>query len=151
MPPPTIKALVGFRTFSIIGYSVDMTGITRRQLSAAGLGLIASGARGAAHFTHPLGAELYTVRNLLPTAADQTLKSIADIGYREVETDRATLIRIAPLLKRYSLRPVSCHIETPLITGNWKPWVARSPQQTTTLRQALDEVKKLGAEYAVMA
>ena len=62
-----------------------MNAISRRQWSAAGLGLLASRARGAAHFTHPLGAELYTVRNVMPTAADQTLKSIAEIGYREVE------------------------------------------------------------------
>jgi sugar phosphate isomerase/epimerase len=135
-----------------------MTGITRRQISAAGLGLIASRLRGAYNFTHPLGAELYTVRNVLPTAADETLKSIAAIGYREVEPDRATLLRIAPMLKQYGLKPVACHIETPLITGVWKPWVARPTQQKTpylsegtTLQQAMDEVKKLGVEYIVMA
>jgi sugar phosphate isomerase/epimerase len=134
-----------------------MTGITRRQLAAAGLGLAASHARGASRFTHPLGAELYTVRSVLPGAADQTLKSIADIGYREVELDRVTLLRIAPLLKQYGLAPVSCHIETPLITGNWKPWIERAAQKTpylaegTTLEQVLDEVKKLGAEYVVLA
>jgi len=134
-----------------------MTGITRRQLSAAGLGLIASRARGASHFTHALGAELYTVRNVLPTAADQTLKSIAAIGYREVEPDRATLLRIAPMLKQYGLKPVACHIETPLITGVWKPWVERAAERKTpylsegaTLQQAMDEVKKLGVEYIVM-
>src|SRR5262249_29746281 len=135
-----------------------MTGITRRQLSAAALGLIALRARGAAQFTHPLGAELYTVRNTLPAAADQTLKSIAAIGYREVELDRATLLRIAPLLKQYGLKPVACHIETPLITGVWKPWVARAAEQKTTylsegaktLQQAMDEVKGWGVEYVVM-
>jgi len=129
-----------------------MNGITRRQLSAAALGLLAS------HFTHPLGAELYTVRNILPTAADQTLKSIAAIGYREVELDRATLLRIAPMLKQYGLKPVACHIETPLITGDWKPWVARAAQQKTpylsegakTLQQAMDEVKKLGVNTVVV-
>ena len=47
-----------------------MNAISRRQWSAAGLGLLASRARGAAHFTHPLGAELYTVRNVMPAAAD---------------------------------------------------------------------------------
>jgi sugar phosphate isomerase/epimerase len=133
-----------------------MTGIGRRQFAAAGLGLIASRAWGA--FAHPLGAELYTVRSLLPNAADPTLKAIAAIGYREVEMDRVTLIRLAPLFKQYGLKPVACHIETPLITGNWKPWVARAAKQknpylaeSTTLKQALDEVKKRGAEYAVMA
>jgi sugar phosphate isomerase/epimerase len=135
-----------------------MNGTTRRQFSAAGLGLVANRARGAAHFTHPLGAQLYTVRNVLPTATDQTLKSIAEIGYREVELDRATLLRIAPLLKQYGLKPVSCHIETPLITGDWKPWVARAAEQKTpylaegaTLDQTIEDVKKLGGEYIVLA
>jgi sugar phosphate isomerase/epimerase len=106
-------------------------------LSAAGLGLLTSRwVRGAAHFTHPLGAELYTVRTILPTAADQTLKSIAEIGYREVETDRPTLQRIAPILKNYGLKPVSCHFEASLITGNWA--------------QAIDDAKKFGVEYMVM-
>ena len=135
-----------------------MNAISRRQWSAAGLGLLASRARGAAHFTHPLGAELYTVRNVMPTAADQTLKSIAEIGYREVETDRGTLLQIAPLLKKYGLKPVSCHIETPLITGNWKPWVAMAARRKTpyasegsTLQQAMEDLKKHGVEYMVMA
>ena len=134
-----------------------MNGTSRRQFSAVCLGLAAQ-ARGASHFTHPLGAELYTVRNLLPTAADHTLKAIAGMGYREVELDRATLLRLAPMLKQYGLKPVSCHVETPLITGNWKPWVERAAQQKTpylpegaTLERAIDEVKKLGAEYIVLA
>jgi sugar phosphate isomerase/epimerase len=129
--------------------------MTRRQWSAASLGLLASaGARGAG-FTHPLGAALYTVRNVLPTAADATLKSIAEIGYREVEADRATLLSIAPMLKNYGLKPVSCHFETPLITGNWKPWLSqRRPgfaAEGTTWNQAIEDAKKLGVEYMVMA
>jgi len=133
--------------------------ITRRQWSAGGLGLLASGVmRGAGHFIHPLGAELYTVRGVLPTAPDQTLKRIADIGYREVETDHATLLQIAPLLKKYGLKAVSCHFETPIITGNWKPWIARRAQQKTpfaaegtTWTQAIEDAKRLGVEYMVMA
>jgi len=127
---------------------VDM--ITRRDMSAAGLGLLASRwARGAERFTHPLGAELYTVRNILPTAAEPTLKSIAEIGYREVETDHATLPRIAPILKTYGLKPVSCHFETPLITGNWKIWKTLT-NQGATWSQAIDDAKKFGVEYMVM-
>jgi sugar phosphate isomerase/epimerase len=124
--------------------------MTRRNLSLTGLGLLASrAARGASHFTHPLGAELYTVRNILPTAADQTLKSIAEIGYREVETDHATLQRIAPMLKNYGLKPVSCHFEAPLITGNWKVW-KNLTNQGATWGQAIEDAKKFGVQYMVM-
>jgi hypothetical protein len=78
-------------------------------MSAAGLGLLASKlARGAGRLMHPLRAQLYTVRNIMPTAAEPTLKSIAEIGYREVETDHASVPRIAPILNNYGLKPVSC-------------------------------------------
>lgn len=130
--------------------------VTRRQLSLA---LFASAAAGAtARFTHPLGAELYTVRNILPTTPDATLRSIAEIGYREVETDHATLLQLAPLFQKYGLKPVSCHFETPLVTGNWKPWIARRARQKTpfaaegtTWAQAIEDAKKFGVEYMVMA
>jgi sugar phosphate isomerase/epimerase len=130
--------------------SIEEVGITRRHLTAAALGLLAArGVRGAGHFTHALGAELYTVRNILPNAADQTLKSIAAIGYREVEMDHATLPRIAPILKNYGLKPVSCHFETPLITGNWKPW-KNLTNQNMTWAQAIEDAHKFGVEYMVM-
>jgi sugar phosphate isomerase/epimerase len=119
-------------------------------MSAAGLGLLASPwarRRGALHAGAQ--AELHTVRNLLPTAAGAALKSIAEIGYREVETDHATLQRIAPILKNYGLKPVSCHIETPLITGNWKIW-KNLTNQGATWAQAIEDAKKFGVEYMVM-
>ena len=106
-------------------------------------------AKAAARFTHPLGAQLYTVRSILPAAAEQTLKSIAEIGYREVETDHATLQRIAPMLKNYGLKPVSCHFETPLITGDWKAWKTLS-NQGSTWAQAIEDAKKFGVKYMVM-
>src|SRR5206468_1393924 len=130
-PPPALSC--DFALFRLSDTLVDMNGMTRRQLSAASLGMLAAGARGSAHFTQPLGAELYTVRNVLPAAAGQTLKSIAAIGYREVEADRSTLLQIAPLLKQYGLKPVSIHIETPLITGAWKPWIGRAAERKTPL------------------
>src|SRR5260370_41258607 len=131
--------------------SIEEVGITRRQLSAAALALLAPRrVPGANHFTHALGAELYTVRNILPTAADQTLKSIAEIGYREVEMDHASLPRISPILKNYGLKPVACHFETPLITGNWKAW-KNLTNQNMTWDQAIEDAHKFGVEDMVMA
>ncbi|MEO7651536.1 MAG: twin-arginine translocation signal domain-containing protein, partial [Bryobacteraceae bacterium] len=96
--------------------------ISRRSLlamSGAAAGLAAG------TFSHPLGAELYTVRDILPAAPEKTLEALASIGYTEVETDRPTMIRHAGLFRRYGLKVAACHVETPLITGNWKPWQVR--------------------------
>ncbi len=126
-------------------------GITRRSWSAASLGLLAShAARGAGHFTHALGAELYTVRFELPKAPDATLKAIAGIGYKELETDHATMLQIAPIVKNYGMKVVSCHFETPLITGNWKAW-PNFTNTGATWGQAIEDAKKFGVEYMVMA
>ncbi len=40
----------------------------------------------------PLGAQLYTVRNILKKESDRVLKTIAEIGYTEVEGNRADLV-----------------------------------------------------------
>jgi sugar phosphate isomerase/epimerase len=134
-----------------------MKGITRRQLSAAGLGMAALSSRAAAAFTHPLGAELYTVRSLMPNAAEQTLQAIAAIGYKEVELDRVTLLRVAPMLEKFGLIPAACHIETPLVTGAWQPWLKMAAQrkttyadQSVTLAQAIEETGKRGVKYIVI-
>jgi sugar phosphate isomerase/epimerase len=66
-----------------------------------------------------------------------------------VETDHATLQRIAPMLKNYGLKPVSCHFETPLITGDWKAWKTLS-NQGSTWAQAIEDAKKFGVKYMVM-
>ena len=77
------------------------------------------------------------------------MKAIAEIGYPEVETDHATLPRIAPILKNYGLKPVSCHFETPLITGNWKIWTTLT-NQGATWSHAIEDANKFDVEYMVM-
>ena len=86
--------------------------ISRRSLLAmAGAGL-ATGS-----FRHALGAELYTVRDVLPGAPEKTLQAIAKIGYTEVETDRLTMVKYAGLFRKVGLKVTACHVETPLITA----------------------------------
>lgn len=116
--------------------------ITRRSLL---LSAAAAATARAKSFQMPLGAELYTVRKLIPAEADATLKTIADIGYKEVECARADLALLAPICKKYGLKPVSSHIETPLITGAWKN------AKEISWGEALDSMKSAGVEYAVMA
>ncbi len=99
----------------------------------------------AAKFTHALGAQLYTVRNVLPNEAEQTLRRIADIGYTEVELNIADLARLAPMLKSDGLKPVSCHLDAETITGR-----SDGKTQPMTLAASIEEAKKHGLSYVVM-
>ena len=96
----------------------------------------------------PLGAQLYTVRNILMKEPDRVLKSIADMGYTEVEGNRADLIQLIPKIRQYGLKAVSCHIETPLITQNWAPY---PDLKAMKLEDAIESAKKIGLEYFTLA
>jgi len=96
----------------------------------------------------PLGAQLYTVRNILMTESDRVLKTIADIGYTEVEGNRADLIALLPKIGQYGLKPVSCHSETPLITQMWEQYPDLKPMK---LEDAIDSAKKVGVQYFTLA
>src|SRR3954469_67553 len=95
--------------------------MTRREWIAATAAATASPLLQAA-MPKPLGCQLYTVRNILMKESDRVLKTIAEIGYTEVEGNRADLIELLPKIKQYGLKPVSCHIETPLVTANWEQY-----------------------------
>src|SRR5665213_1094436 len=96
--------------------------LSRRQwiASAAALAaapsLLAKGGR-------TLGVQLYTVRGTLMKDTDHVLKTIADIGYKEIEgANRADLIAVVPKIKDLGMKAISCHVETPLITGDWEKY-----------------------------
>lgn len=91
-----------------------LIGMTRRSLLAAALAgpVFAKKMTG---FSRPLGAELYTVRNILPNDPNGTLKTIAAIGYKEVECSTADLVKFAPLYKEFGLTATAIHADTPLI------------------------------------
>jgi sugar phosphate isomerase/epimerase len=96
----------------------------------------------------PLGVQLYTVRSILMRESDRVLKTIADIGYTEVEGNRADLIELLPKIRQYGLKPVSCHIETPLITQRWELYPDLKEMR---LDDAIDSAKKIGVEYFTLA
>src|SRR5437879_13683837 len=91
--------------------------MTRRTWMASTVGSIAAAA--PRKFTHAIGAELYTVRNVITKQPDETLKRIADIGYTEVETGRDSLDQSGPICGKLGLKIPACHVEIPLITGKW--------------------------------
>jgi sugar phosphate isomerase/epimerase len=96
----------------------------------------------------PLGVQLYTVRNILMKESDRVLKTIAEIGYTEVEGNRADLIELLPKIRQYGLKPVSCHIETPLITKTWDQYPDFKEMK---LEDAIDSAKKIGVSYFTLA
>ena len=96
----------------------------------------------------PLGVQLYTVRNILMKEPDRVLKTIAEIGYTEIEGNRTDLIELLPKIQQYGLKPVSCHIETPLIT---KTWDLYPDLREIRLEDAIDSAKKIGVSYFTLA
>lgn len=77
----------------------------------AGLGL--PGESSAQSHLWRAGLQLYTVRDLLRADLDGTLRSVADVGYREVElpgSDSATIRVIQEKLKHHKLDVPSLHV-----------------------------------------
>jgi len=96
----------------------------------------------------PLGAQLYTVRNILMKEPDRVFRTLAEIGYTEVEGNRADLVQLDSKIRQYGLKPISCHIETPLVTGKWEPYPDLKPM---TLDVAIESAKNVGVEYFTLA
>jgi sugar phosphate isomerase/epimerase len=99
-----------------------------------------------------LGVQLYTVREIVLKRPLEILRTLAEIGYREVEVLRSQIKPLAPYLKAVRLRPASVHFETPLITGNWQAWKdddMPALEESYTFDQALIEAKEHGFEYMV--
>jgi sugar phosphate isomerase/epimerase len=97
-----------------------------------------------------LGVALYTVRDQLKADAAGTLKAIADLGYRYVET--GLLPSLGPLLKAVGLKQASAYAPTYLITGNRKAWAGAGDllAEGYTWSQAIDEAKAQGLQYLVI-
>lgn len=113
------------------------------SLSLAGLASAAKGAKGP--FRHPLGVQLYTVRNVIGKAEEETLRRIAAIGFTELETTgRDNLDTLAPLFEKYKLKPVSTHMDAALITGKWP-----DEKPHPSLAQTIETATKHGVQYLV--
>ena len=126
----------------------SVTQSRRTFLTAAGvLGALAPAALAEERFRKPLGVQLYTVRKLLPQHADETLRSIADIGYTEVESMSADMARLKPLFEKYNLSCPSAHFESGLVTGRRDLWHLKAQ---ATWDHAVEDAKRWGLEYMVV-
>jgi len=117
-----------------------------RTISASVAAVLPAAAQ-SGRFRKQLGAQLYTVRDILPHKADVTLKRIEDIGYSELEANRADLAMLAPICRRYGLKIPSSHLETGLLTGKREEWKLPTG---LTWEKAVNEAKSYGVEYVVI-
>ena len=103
--------------------------------------LALAAASAALSYARPLqviGAQLYTVRSILPKEPLETLRAIEKIGYREVEVTADNIDLIWPSLKQTSLKPVSLHLPTSLFS-----------KEQGKIPAALENAKTHGFEYVV--
>ncbi|MEO8126889.1 MAG: sugar phosphate isomerase/epimerase [Bryobacteraceae bacterium] len=85
-----------------------------------------------------IGAQLYTVRGILPKEPLETLRAIEKIGYREVEVTFDNMDLIWPSLKQTSLKPVSLHLPTAVFM-----------KEQGKIPATLEKAKEHGFEYVV--
>jgi sugar phosphate isomerase/epimerase len=99
-----------------------------------------------------LGVQLYTVRQQLDSELEATLKAIADIGYREVEVVRGTLAKVGPVARGVGLSPISVHVDTPLVTGNWDAWkfMRGAVPAGYDMAAVIRDAKAQGVKYLVL-
>ena len=122
--------------------------LSRRELLASSLSLAAAPLL-RAKTLRTVGVQLYTVRGTLMKDSEHVLKTIADIGYKEIEgANRADLIALSPRIKELGMKAVSCHVETPLITGDWEKYKG---MKQVPLAEAIESLKTAGIEYFTMA
>src|SRR5439155_15215339 len=97
-----------------------------------------------------LGVALYTVRDQMKADTPGTLKAIADLGYRYVET--GLLPALGPALKAAGLKQASAYAPTYLVTGNRKAWAGGGDllPESYDWSKAVDEAKSQGLEYLVI-
>lgn len=88
-----------------------------------------------------LGVQLYTVRTKLGAQTDATLKTIAEIGFRQVETTADALPLVTPLLKTHGLSAPSGHFNyTDIIDG-----------PSDAFKQSLVKARDVDMRYYVIA
>ncbi len=116
--------------------------LTRRDLFKAAA--FAGASLEAASYTKPLGVQLYTVRSVMPKDPAATLKAIAAIGFAEAEMTWDGVEKTLPMVKDAKLNPVSIHLPTPILNGNW------GKAKPVTWAEAIDVSHKAGMKFMVI-
>jgi len=125
--------------------AVGTAGVVAPSLFQAGA------AEAAASFVlDHLGVALYTVRDQLKTDAEGTLKAIAALGYKYIET--GLVPGLGAPLKASGLKQASAYAPTYLITGNRQAWAnsGNLVPESYDWSKAIDEARAQGLEYMVI-
>ena len=125
--------------------------VTRRDAGKSLLTALAARSALPAATKQPLGYQLYTIRKILPGQAREAIERTAKMGYRTIESIRADNAVVLPLCKEFGLQPVSCHFDTPLVTGNYSAWKSDRPPAGYTWDKAVDDAAAAGFKYMVVA
>ena len=121
--------------------------LSRRQWLASSLSLAAAPILTAAS-SRTIGVQLYTVRGTVMKDSEHVIKTIAEIGYKEIEgAGRADLATLLPLIRQNGMKAVSCHVETPLITDDWEKY---GGMKKVPVEEAIESVKSMGVQYFTM-
>jgi sugar phosphate isomerase/epimerase len=115
--------------------------INRRSFLTAAAALPAFAKPKPKAFDKPLAVQLYTLRNQLPHDAATVIRTIAEIGYKEVEIIQADIPKLMPLIKENGLTAPSGHFDTGLITGK---------RAGATWQDAIEQAKANGIHFMVM-
>ncbi len=114
----------------------------------------AGGPPAAGKFSHSIGFQLYTLRNVLDRGPEQIFRRLAQTGYTEVEVLQKGLEKLAPVMKTAGLNPVSGHFDTVLITGNWEIYKRlpgfELPPKGYDWKAAADEARRTGLRFMVV-
>ncbi len=86
-----------------------------------------------------IGAQLYTVRDVILKDPRAVLKQLDEIGYREAEVVQATMAQIWDALKSTRLKPVSVHFDSALF----------NPGKESELDAAIADAKRRGFAFVV--
>ena len=125
---------------TLAGLSFPLRGLTS-QLSSPG------------SYIDDMGVQLFTVRNLITDRPAETLKTIAEIGYKHVELAGINnLQQFIPMVKDAGLRVTSTHFPSVFVTGNWELWgkfgVSPLPEGKD-VEHVIDYVQPYGIKYLV--
>ena len=101
-------------------------------------------------FFEHIGLQLYTLRDAFEADAEDCLRKVAEIGYKEVEFHSMHLVpELWELLQELGLAVTSSHVMPPFLTGQWDAYGIPQPEDDSFQSQ-IELAAQYGVKYLVM-